>query len=89
MTEKETVVCLAETSDPKREEEAIVLDAEKARAGEVAEAEERAGEVADGVVLPVSPEDVEEDDPSEGRGNREMDFDDPADDEEDHGRGLV
>ena len=87
MTEKETVVCLTDSSDPKREEEAIVLDAEKARAGEMAEAEERAEEVADGVVLPVSPEDVEDDD--QGRGNREMDFDDPADDEEDHGRGLV
>ena len=65
-------------------------DLERVESGEAAEVQERAEEVADGVVLPIAPEDVDEnadDDPV--RSNRPIDFDDRDGDEEDHGRGLV
>lgn len=89
MTVKETTICVPDTPDPKREEEAVVRDAEVTKAGEMAEAEERAQAVADGVDLPISPDDVESEDSGRDLRAREMDFDDPDEDEEDHGRGLV
>ena len=65
-------------------------DLEKVESGDAADALERAEDVADGVDLPVAPEDVEDTtNDEELRGGRPIDFDDPDDDAEDHGRGLV
>jgi|GEM_PF-6697600 len=79
-----------ETEETRREEESVIIDAEKVRAGEEAEAAERAAEVADGVDLPLAPEDgpeasAEGDSDSQGP----IDFDDDEDQPDDHGRGLV
>lgn len=83
MTTEKTGITV-ENREPRREEETIIRDAEKVRAGEEAEAAARADELADGVDLPLAPDDVSESD-AEGP----MDFDDAEDDPDDHGRGLV
>lgn len=83
MTNDKTCITV-KAREPRRDEESIILDAEKVRAGEEAEAAARAAEVADGVDLPLSPDDVTE---SEAEGP--INFDEAEDDLEDHGRSLV
>lgn len=90
MTNEKKVQIIIETREPRREEESVIRDAEKVRAGEEAEAAERAEALADGVDLPLSPDDVpgaSAGDGSESEGP--IDFDDDDDDPDDHGRGLV
>lgn len=86
----EQIKIIIETEEAKREEESIIRDAEKVRAGEEAEAAERAAELADGVALPLAPEDgpkaAADDDSASAR---PVDFDDDEDEPDDHGRGLV
>lgn len=59
MTTEKTCITV-ESHEPRREEESITRDAEKVRAGEEAEAAERADDLADGVDLPLSPDDISE-----------------------------
>lgn len=85
MTTEKTGI-IVENPESRREEETIIRDAEQVRAGEEAEAAARAADLADGVDLPISPDDVPE---SEAETEGPMDFDDAEDDPDDHGRGLV
>ena len=89
MTENKVVdACRIQAAESGEAE--VIRDAEKALAGERVEAAERAAEVADGVVLPLAPADVEQRPPDEKpESAEEVDFVDPETLDEEHGRGLV